>query len=178
SNLRKKGFVYGKLNRKNERVVKKRKSTGAKELKDFVFIDIHFSAEKNILKSLQKNANFTINGFALPLEKVFSGDWYKSIISVKNAEKDIRNRQISVNAYIHPAQLYACVRFVSHGFKPPTEKEAEGPFHLLKKLRKNQLKRNLRKVFEQTGGKMKARKIAKRMGIKEDIFSLKVIKTL
>lgn len=178
SNLREKGFTYGKMRRKNEIVVKKKKFPGAKELRDFIFFDIHFSSEKNIIKNLQDKTNFTINGFALLLDKVVSKNWYKSIVSIKHAEKDLKNKQIRVNAFDHPAQLFACIRFVSGGFKPPTIKETKGLLLLLKKLRKNQFKRNLNKVFEQTGGKKKAMQIAKRMGIKEDLFSFKTIEKL
>ncbi|MFA5173975.1 MAG: hypothetical protein WC438_02215 [Candidatus Pacearchaeota archaeon] len=178
SNLRKKGFIYGKLKRKDERVVKKKRFSGAKELEDFVFLDIHFSSDKDIKSNLKKNANFTINGFALPLKEILSSEWQKKIISVKNAEKDLKEKQIRINAFIHPAQLYACVRFVSHGYKPPTKDELDGLLLLLKKLRKNQLERNLKKVFTQTGGEKKARDIVKKMGIKEDIFSFETIKNL
>lgn len=177
SNLRKKGFTYGKLKRKDERVLKKKRFPKAKKLKDFVFIDIHFS-RGNIMKNLQKSSNFTINGSALPLEKVTDKNWEKEIISVKNAKKDLRNKQLCVNAYHHPAQLYACIRFISFGFKSPSKKEVEGLLNLLKKLRKNQFKRNLHKVFEQTGGEKKAKQIVKKMGIKEDVFSFETIEKL
>lgn len=177
-NLRKKGFTYGKLKRKDERVVKKKRFSGAKELKDFVFLDIHFSNEGDIRSNLEKNANFTINGFALPFRKILSSKWLKNIISINNAEKDLKDKQIRVNSFIHPAQLYACVRFISHGYKPPTKEEIAGLLLLLKKLRKNQLKRNLKKIFDQTGGEYKAKKIVNKLGIKEDIFSFETIKNL
>ena len=177
SNLRKKGFTYGKLRRKNERVLKKKRFPKAKTLKDFVFIDIHFS-EGDIMKNLHKSSNFTINGFALPLEKIIDKNWEKEITSVKNAKRDLRNKQLHVNTYHHPAQLYACIRFISFGFKSPSKKEIEGLLNLLKKLRKNQLKRNLHKVFGQTRGEKKAEQIVKKMGIKEDVFSFKTIKKL
>jgi len=178
SNLRKKGFIYGKLKRKDERVVKKKRFSGAKESKDFVVLDIHFSDDKDIKNNLQKNANFTINGFALPLKKILSPKWQKGIISIKNAEKDLKEKQIRVNTYNRSTQLYACVRFVSHGFKPPTKEELNGLLLLLKKVRKNQLERNRKKVFEQTGGEDRAKEIVNKMGIKEDIFSSETIKNL
>jgi hypothetical protein len=178
SNLRKMGFIYGKLKRKDERTIKKKRFSGAKEIEDFVVLDIHFSNKGNIKSNLQKNANFTINGFALPLKEILSPKWQKKVISVKNAERDLKQKQIRVNAFIHPAQLYASIRFVSQGYKPPTKEELSGLLLLLKKLRKNQLERNLKKIFNQTGGEDKAREIVKRMGIKEDIFSFETIKNL
>ena len=176
SNLRKKEFTYGKLKRKDERVLKKKRFPKAKKLKDFVFIDIHFNKE-SIIENLKKRANFTVNGFALPLEKIIDENWEKEILSVKNAKKDLKNKQLCVNAYHHPAQLYACIRFISFGFKPPSKKEVEGLLNLLKKLRKNQFKRNLYKIFRQTERK-KAKQIVKKMGIKEDVFSFKTIEKL
>jgi len=178
SNLRKRGFVYGKLKRKYERVIKKKKFPGAKELKDFVFLDIHFSSDKSILKNLQENTNFTINGFALQLNEIVSKGWHKKVISINNAKEDLKKKQLRVNAYSHPAQLYACVRFVAAGFKPPTKNEIDSLLLLLRRLRKNQLERNFKKVFAQTGGKEKAKEIVKKIGIKEDIFSFKTIKNL
>ena len=177
SNLRKVGFIYGNMKRKDEITVKKKKFIGAKNIGDFVVFDIHFSRE-NIVENLNKKANFTINGFALPLDKVISPNWYKSIISVKNAERDLRNKQIRVNSYDHPAQLYACIRFIHKGFRKPDEKEIEGLLFLLGKLPKYKFKRNLKKVFGGAGGEKNARRIAKDMGIKEDIFSFKTIKKI
>ena len=71
-----------------------------------------------------------------------------------------------------------CMRFINKGFKAPTQKEIQGLVNLLGKLRRNQIKRNLKKVFEGTSGERNARKIAKSMGIKEDIFSFKTIEQL
>ena len=176
-NLRKKGFIYGKLKKVDQRVIKKKRFSGAKELKDFVFLDIHFS-KNDIIKNLEKNANFTINGFALPLEDILSENWDKNIICIKNADKDLKNRQIRVNAYCHPAQLYACIRFISHGFNPPSKLEINNLLLLLRKLRYNQLERNKKKVFGQTGGETIAKNIVKKIGINEDIFSYETIKNL
>ncbi len=177
ANLRKIGFTYGKLKRKDERTVKKKKFPSARALSDFVVFDIHF-ATLNIRANLRKNVNFTVNGFALPFEKALASDWHNYLIAIKGAEKDVREQKLRVNAFHHPAQLYACIRFIHKGFKHPSPPEIKGLLLLLGRLRKNQLRRNLNKVFEGAGGEKNARRIAKRLGIKEDIYSFETIRKL
>jgi len=175
SNLRKIGFVYGKMKRKDEITVKKKKFEGAKEPKDHVVFDIHFTEKKTILQNLKEKSNFTINGFAINLNKITFKNWKSCVISLEGAYKDLKNKQIKVNTFNHPAQIFACIRFVSQGFKPPKKKEADGLFMLLGKLRRNQLEININKVLEYTGGKEETLRIARRMGINEDIFSFNTI---
>lgn len=175
--LRKSGFKYGKLRRKDEVVVMAPKFKGARELRDFVVFDIHFSGD-DIHTNLERKTNFTINGFALPLRAVDSPSWYDEVISVRHAEEDLKARRLRVHAYDHPAQLYAGMRFVHKGFKPPTPEETHGMVLLLRRLRRNQFPRNMRKVFDGVGGEENARKIARQMGIQEDVFSFKTIEAL
>jgi len=178
ANLRKRGFSFGKLKRKHQRTLKKKKIPKPKGFKDLVVLDLHFSSEKNILENLRSEANFTINGFALPFEKIVLSNWMEYVISIKGAESDLKNRILRANSFYHPAQIYACIRFIAAGFKPPSKSDVKKMLLLLGGLRKSQLKRNLKKVFEQTGGKAGAVRIARRMGIKEDIFSFETIKKI
>lgn len=124
-NLRQHKFIYGKIKRKKEIVLKKRKFDGAKQISDFVVLDIHNTNVNNISKNIRENSNFTINCNALPLKYATSKNWQKKIISLPGALEDIKNKQIRINKITHPAQLFACIRFMSKGFKKPTLREIE-----------------------------------------------------
>ena len=50
---------------------------------------------------------------------------------VRKAMQDLKARQLRVNKIVHPANLYACLRFMSRGFKPPPLEEVR---KLLKSL--------------------------------------------
>jgi hypothetical protein len=182
SNLRENKFVYGKIRRKSHIVLKRRKFSGAREDKDKVVLDIEFRYDdpgKSISENLRERANFTINGFALPLGRIFSKKWHENTICVKTAHDDLKNKQLRVNAsQTYPADLYSCIRFVNMGFKPPSKEEVDRLLLALGHMHKKRFSRNLKKVFGIAGGEGQARRIAKRMGIKEDIFSYATIKKL
>ena len=177
-NLRALGFTYGFLIRKDTITLKKKRVKKPKhQFKDYVILDIHFS-KKSILKNLKENSNFTVNGFALSLKHVASKNWHKKLITLPNALKDLKNKQLRVNIIAHPANLFACLRFMSKGFKPPSKKEIKELLKALGKLPKYKYKRNINKVFSYVGGEKKARQLAKKLGIKEDIFDFETIRAL
>ncbi len=178
-NLRSKGFIYGKIRRKHEITLKKKKIAKPKhEFDDCVFLDLHFSEEKSIMKNLREVSGFTINAFALSLKQVVSKGWQKKVIAHPNALTDLKKKQLRVNALTHPAMLFACIRFMSQGFKAPSEKQVNGLLLNLRKFPKYKFKRNIKKIFSYVGGEKKARQLTKKLGIKEDIFEFKTIKNL
>lgn len=175
-NLRSNGFVYGKIRRKHQIVVKKKKVKKPKHRdKDYVVLDIKNSAEKNMLHSIKKEANFTINGFAIPLNSLNNADWSKKVIKLPIALKDLKNRRLRVNAlFSHSYNLFAAIRFISIGFKAPTKKEIK---LLIKALidfdhKKNQrrYKRNLEKLYGYVGGKKKAERILRELGLSKEVL--------
>jgi len=178
-NLRRKGFIYGKIRRKHEITLKKKIVTKPKhEFNDYVFLDMHLSEEKSVMKNLKEVSGFTINAFALPLKQVISKNWHKKVIALPNALADLKNKKIYVNALTHPAMLFACLRFMSLGFKSPPKKQVNELLFNLRKLPKYKFKRNIKKIFSYVGGKKKARQLTKKIGIKENIFDFKTIKNL
>lgn len=178
-NLRKIGFIYGKIRRKDEVVLKKKLiKTPQDEFKDHVFFDIHISKEKSIMKNIKNVSGFTINAFAISLKDLTSRSWRRKVIALPTSIKDLRKKQLRVNAYTHPAMLYACIRFMSLGFKQPPKKEVNELLNTLGNLPKWKYKRNIKKVFNYVGGKRKARQLTRKLGIKEDIFNLRTIKKL
>jgi len=178
SNLRERKFTYGKIKRKYEIVLRKKKIPKPKRISDYVVLDIHISKEKNIKNSLKEKSNFTFNAFALPLEEAVSKDWYKKMISLPNSLKDLKNKQIKINQLNHPANLFACIRFMSKGFKKPSKKNVKDLLSSLKKIRKDRFKKNVRKVFDYVGGEKKARILAKKLGIKENLFDYETLKKI
>ncbi|MFH1188159.1 MAG: hypothetical protein V1688_04875 [bacterium] len=178
-NLRARGFVYGKIRKKHEITLKKKKiSKPQHQFKDYVFLDMHIADEKSILKNLEDNANFTINGFALSLKDINSENWHKKVVSLPCALQDLKNKQLRVNVIKHPANLFACLRFMSKGFKPPSKKEVKELLSALGSLEVWRYERNIKKLFNYVGGEKEARRLIKKLGIKEDVFDFEVIKKL
>ena len=76
----------------------------------------------------------------------------------------------------HPGNLFACLRFMSVGFKPPSKDEVELLLRQLPELEKWRFERNIKKVFGYVGGERKARQLIKSLGIKIDIFNQKKLR--
>ncbi len=175
NNLRKNNFVYGKIKRKKEITLKKPKFDGAKQISDFVVLDIHNTDEKDINKNIRENSNFTINCNILPLKYANSENWRKKIISLPGALDDIKNKQIRINKITHPAQLFACIRLISKGFKSPTPQEINVMLEALKKIEFKKFNTNVKKMISYAGDEDKVKflpflKICGRLFIKRRIY--------
>ncbi len=178
-NLRGNGFVYGKIKRKHEVVVKMKRIPKPIHIhNDYLYLDIHISEEKSALKNLSQNSNFTINGSTISLKDIFKEDWFDKLISLPGALADLKNKQLRLNQLSHPANLFACMRFMSLGFKPPKQAEIDLLLKSLGGLEKPRYEKNIKKLFGYVGGEANARGLLKKLKIKQDIFDLKVIKTL
>ncbi|MCC7570738.1 hypothetical protein KO465_05300 [Candidatus Micrarchaeota archaeon] len=180
-NLKKLRFTYGKIRRKNQMVLKKAIKENSKDINDFVVLDIYFSEKQNIYELLKNKINFTINGFALNFEHLFENNWIKNIIKLPYSIEDIKAKQLRLNTEktnFFGTDIYACIRFISAGFKKPTEKEIHILYDQMRKLPKYKFERNKKKVFDYVGGKEKAEKIVKKMGLNQDIFSFETIQEL
>jgi len=179
ANLRKIGFTYGKIIRKDEIVVKKKRIPKPEHIhRDYLYLDAHASNGKTIIDNLKKESSFTFSSFAINLKDVNSKNWYKNMVSLPTALTDIRAKRIRVNSLSHPALLYSTLRFMSLGFKPPPKTEVQLLLKHLGKLPKKRFDRNMDKIFDYVGGENKARKLAKKLGVKEDIFNWKTIEKL
>ncbi len=178
-NLRAGGFIYGFIKRKHEVTLKKKKIPRPRhEFDDYVFLDIHLTDEKSILKNLKDNSNFTINEFALSLREIDAKNWHEKVISLPGAMRDLKTKKLRVNVIVHPANLFACLRFMSKGFKPPSKKEIKELLIALGSLEKWRYKRNIKKLFDYVGGENNAKKLVKKLGIKENVFDFDIIKKL
>jgi len=178
-NLRRNGFVYGKIKRKHEVVVKMKRIPKPVHIhNDYLYLDIHISDEKSALKNLAQNSNFTINGSTISLADIFREDWFDKLLSLPGALIDLKNKQLRLNQLSHPANLFACMRFMSLGFKQPKPAEISLLLKSLGGLKKPRYEKNIKKLFGYVGGEDNARKLLKKLKIKQDLFDLKVIKTL
>lgn len=178
-NLQSHGFVYGKIRRKNEVVMKKKMIPNPESVVDYVVLDIHRSRESNVLNNLKLNSAFTINGFAIPLSNYLSKDVKKFLVALPKAVSDLKDRRLRVNTHgykKHPANLFACLRFISIGFALPNKKEVRLLLDQLPNLKKRRFEKNVKKIFGYVGGENKARRLAKQLGIKIDIFDFKRLK--
>lgn len=178
-NLRQAGFVYGKIKRKHEIVVKMKRIPKPLHIhNDYLYLDIHTSEESSVLKNLAEHSNFTINGSTISLKDIFRNNWFDKIISLPGALVDLKNKQLKLNQLSHPANLFAALRFMSLGFKPPKQNEVAMLLKSLADLPKPRYAKNIKKLFGYVGGEENARKLLKKLKITQDIFDLKVIKTL
>jgi len=178
-NLRSHKFIYGKIRRKNDIVLKKKLIPNPKSITDYLVLDIHRGYESNILNNLKSNSAFTINGFAVSLRDYLSKNIKKFLIVLPGAVSDLKNHRLRLNisGYKgHPGNLFACLRFMSVGFTPPNKEGIKLLLGQLPKLEKWRFGRNVEKVFGYVGGEKNARQLAKRLGIKIDIFDFKKLK--
>ncbi|MFA4942388.1 MAG: hypothetical protein WC564_02005 [Patescibacteria group bacterium] len=178
-NLRSTGFIYGKIKRKREVTLKMKRIPKPQHIhNDYLYLDIHISEEKSALKNLMASSNFTINGSTISLKDIFKENWFEKVISLPGALSDLKNKVLKINQLSHPANIFACLRFMSLGFKQPTQAEVKLLLNSLGDLKESRYQRNIRKIFGYVGGEERAKKLAKKLGIKQDIFDFKIIKTL
>ena len=178
SNLKNAGFKYGKIRRKNQAVLKKKIIEKPKNIADYTVLDISFSSKKDIYTILKDKINFTINGFAINIKDIFNKAWINKMIKLPHSIADIKSKQLRLNTEkktFYGTDFYACVRFISQGFKKPSKDEIEILFREMKKLPKYKFEKNKIKVFDYVGGKEKAKKIVNKIGLKEDAFSFNTI---
>ncbi len=174
-NLRDKGFTYGKIRRKKSVVLKIKRVPKPEDIfKDYLYLDICLSEEK----PPKCICNFTINGSMISLKDIFKESWFEKLISLPEALNDLKNKRIKVKNIIHPADLFACLRFMHLGFKQPTKEEVNLLLKNLGTIEKWRYPRNIKKLYSYVGGEKNARILARKLGIKQDIFNFEVIKTL
>lgn len=175
-NLEKRGFEFGKIRREGEVVLMKPKFPGATELSDHVVLDIYIPPEKDILRNLKENANFTISGFALPVNSFNSPNWFSKIIALPRSFKDLRSKQLRVNSSNYPTNIFACLRFMSQGFNPPPPGEVRELLQSLGSIGEGHFNRAVQKVFDYVGGEERARELMQELGIKGDLFNYQWIR--
>ena len=144
-NLRTLKFTYGKIRRKYQTVLKKTIVKNPKDINDFVVLDIYFSEKQDIYGLLKNKINFTINGFALNIEHIFDNSWIKKMVKLPHSIEDIKAKQLRLNTEktnFFGTDFYACIRFISAGFKKPTEQETNILYHQMRKLPKYKFERN------------------------------------
>jgi len=176
--LRSLGFVYGRIRRKHEVVLKKKKVSKPKIISDYVVLDIKETQDRNIKENMRMRVSFTVNGFALPLKHISSRNWRKQVIAMPGAMADLKGKKLRVLNLSHPANLFAAIRFMSKGFRAPLKNEVNQLLSALGGLEKWRFERNVKKIFDYVGGEAEARRLARRLGIEKDIFDFETIKTL
>lgn len=124
-NLRKNDFKYGNIRRKDQIVLKKFKIKNNKDFFDNIVLDISFYKNENINNLLKNKINFTINGFAIEFKHIFKENWFDHLIKLPYSIDDIKSKKIRLNTQktvFFGTDLYACIRFMSQGFKQPSKK--------------------------------------------------------
>ena len=178
-NIRSRGFIYGKIRRKRQTVLKKKKIAKPQSIADYVVLDAHtICDEKTPMKNLQKHANFTVNGFTLPLKAATSKLWYKKLVALPTALADLKSMQLRVNVSESPGDPFAAIRFMSKGFKAPTSSDIRVLLQSLQKMEKWRYEKNVRKILSYVGGEDEVRALLKKLKVKVNIFDFDAIRNM
>ena len=164
-NLRNKGFVYGKIRRKSQTVLRKRKFPHAKEFRDFVTLDMHWQKNGNIIKNLKEHSSFTMSAFAIEIRDLFGKYWRKRVISLPNSLRDLKTKKLKVIAIDNKYNLFAAMRFMHIGFKQPSKSDTQKLLKEFEKAPKRRREKNIKKLLNYVGGKKEARRLAKKMDL-------------
>lgn len=164
-NLRKRGFAYGKV-RKSWKVVMKKG--------EYVALDTVIKHDSNMRRLLIGRANFTINGFAFSLRFVDSPKWRRHVLAVPGARRDLKRRRLVLNQ-VYAISIFACLRFMSQGFRAPSQKEVAAMLESLKTIEKVRHSYDVQKTYDYCG-KRQAHELARRLGAGRAIFDFSKIK--
>jgi len=179
-NLRARGFTYGKMRRKHMTVLKKKRIPKPKHIhNDYIYLDIKISQYKTMKENLRYDVNFTINQFALPLQSATSKAWKKKLITYPGAIEDMKRKQLRLNPddkKIHSGNLFACMRFMSLGFKQPTKQEVAQLCRAFAAFAPQRYPRNAKKLLTYVGGEAQVRKLAGKLGIQENLLSYSTVR--
>lgn len=171
------GFRFGKKNGDIEIVLKKPKVENPTDtFKDWLFLDIRIRHNMSIVDVIQNKANFVMNGFALNLRDIFSPDWFSRIVAIPGAFEDIKNMKLRLNKR-YDINIYACIRFVSQGFAPPSKEEITMMLEDVYLLDESRFLRDRQKVIDYVGSEEKVREIIRSLGITLDILDYSAIKS-
>lgn len=150
-NLFKRGFEKGKIDRETQLVLKKRiKRSKEFQHSDFVVLDMVFKKNGAIKKELKENSNFVMNGSAILIQDMFK-NWKKSVITLPGTLDNLKNKQIRLNPHrtvLRGTELFAILRFMSKGFKPPTIKEVQYVLKGFENIKKERFSSNVEKSIQ------------------------------
>jgi len=147
---------------------------------DSVVFDMHPVDGTDALSNLTEHAGLTINGFALSMRDIFNPNWSDKIVALPSAVEDLRNKQIHINRdgyKAEPANIFACIRFVSAGFAPPPKEELSLLLQELPNLESGRFKRNIPKAYKYVGGEAAAHRLVEELGIKGNLFDEQQVKS-
>jgi len=175
-----KDFEFGKIRRDNQTVFRQALEEEPELYSGYIYLDVHYAQQKEILAALKHTCNFTISSFALNLNQINSPDWQEQLVHLPQAWKDMKNKQLRLNPFIQEipsTTLFTCLRFMSLGYKPPGEEEVERMVSALSTIpSREKFERNVDKVVDYVGGEEKARQLADQLGIERDIFDFETVK--
>ncbi len=171
-NLRQRGFTYGKTRRLTKVTMRKKKTRHPKGFSGYVYLDLALRKKGTIGEVLRERTNFTMNGMAVDLRRVVRPGWFRWVVSIPGAIADLRAMRVRTYKR-YPLNLYACLRFVSQGFKVPPKDEMSNMVEDVRKAKWRYFKRDTEKLIRYVGSKRKAKQLVSRLGVKTDIFDFR-----
>lgn len=140
---------------------------------DSVVFDTHTLDGTTVMDNLLYHSGHSINGFALSMRDIFDPNWAEKVIELPGAKEDLQNKQLHINQTGYasdPANIFACLRFVSAGFTPPPKEEIAQLLVELPKLNSDRFGRNITKAYEYIGGEAAAHELVAKLGIQGNLF--------
>ncbi len=177
TNLQEKWWINNsKLPKSNGIVLKKsrdpRMSLDNQPQGSLIVLDITYAITwSTILQNLKEHANFTLNGSAINIKDCMDDNRLEKITTLPLTIEDIKNKQIRLNGKIlHPSVIFACLRFMSIGFKKPERKDLEAMVEALRTIKSERFEKSLQKLYEYVWGESHARELWQTCEIDKNIF--------
>ena len=171
SNLLAQGYAFGKKNSDVAVVLRKAKvkNPGA-DINNWLVLDIKIrSIAPDILAALAGIANFTVNGLALDITDLKSGDWFNKIRGLPGAQDDILHKRLRLVSR-WGINIYACARLVFIGFQPPPAAAVKLMLEDYSKLEPERRAQEIDKTIEYIGDPELVREVCARIGIDCEIL--------
>lgn len=135
-----------------------------------IHLDFRFEPNTTIEEVIQRRANFTINGCAIPLNHLWSSEWKERSFFLPTTISDLTEKKLRLNK-VHPTDLWAAIRFISKGFTAPSKGEVEQLVTSFREISQEIFERDRSKVINYVGSEGEVRRIAREiLGLEFDVL--------
>lgn len=168
------GFRPGAIQRPSQRSFEKPCNANPRSLDEYIVLDIGYWESGEIDTLLAEKINFSINGWAIDIQYAVREDWRNHILALPHAHEDIASKQLRLNPAQSPSiaysNIFAAARFMSQGFKVPSDDEVQQMLQSFREIPEDKLAPNVKKLVSYVGSDAKARDLLAQLGITENIF--------
>lgn len=164
------GFQQGAINDPTHRIMTKATVQDGRDIsyEDNLVFDIHIVDGTTIEDNLRYGTGLMINGAALSIRDIFSDDWKARLYTLPGAIESIEQKQMRINPDGYESEsnyFFALIRFIGMGFAQPPHDEIIKLFKTLKDIEPHRYQRNLKKLEDYVGGRLKVIQIVNNLNI-------------